>query len=86
MCDLTIAAETATFRQVGPMMGSFDAGFGTWYLRGSSRRQDVHKSIDVRINVQVFIVMSLSFPRTHMIRAQAPDVECGILGTRDLGS
>jgi len=20
------------FRQVGPMMGSFDAGFGTWYL------------------------------------------------------
>jgi naphthoate synthase len=32
MCDLTIASTTATFRQVGPMMGSFDAGFGTWYL------------------------------------------------------
>jgi naphthoate synthase len=32
MCDLTIAKEGAVFRQVGPMMGSFDAGYGTWYL------------------------------------------------------
>ena len=32
VCDLTIAAESAIFRQVGPMMGSFDAGYGTWYL------------------------------------------------------
>jgi naphthoate synthase len=32
MCDLTIAKESAVFRQVGPMVGSFDAGFGTWYL------------------------------------------------------
>ena len=32
VCDLTIAGESAVFRQVGPSMGSFDAGFGTWYL------------------------------------------------------
>ena len=32
MCDLTIAKESAVFRQVGPLMGSFDAGYGTWYL------------------------------------------------------
>lgn len=32
MCDLTIAAESAVFRQVGPIMGSVDAGFGTWAL------------------------------------------------------
>ena len=32
MSDLTIAKESAVFRQVGPMMGSFDAGYGTWYL------------------------------------------------------
>jgi len=32
VCDLTIAKESAVFRQVGPMVGSFDAGFGTWYL------------------------------------------------------
>jgi naphthoate synthase len=32
MCDLTIAKDSAVFRQVGPMMGSFDAGYGTWYL------------------------------------------------------
>lgn len=32
MCDITVAKESAVFRQVGPMMGSFDAGYGTWYL------------------------------------------------------
>jgi naphthoate synthase len=32
VCDISIAKESAVFRQVGPMMGSFDAGFGTWYL------------------------------------------------------
>jgi naphthoate synthase len=32
LCDLTIAKESAVFRQVGPAMGSFDAGYGTWYL------------------------------------------------------
>lgn len=32
VCDCTIAKESAVFRQVGPMMGSFDAGYGTWYL------------------------------------------------------
>lgn len=32
VCDVTIAKESALFRQVGPRMGSFDAGYGTWYL------------------------------------------------------
>lgn len=32
VCDMTIAKESAVFRQVGPMVGSFDAGYGTWYL------------------------------------------------------
>ena len=32
MCDITIAKESAIFRQVGPMMGSFDADYRTWYL------------------------------------------------------
>lgn len=32
VCDITIAKESAAFRQVGTMMGSFDAGYGTWYL------------------------------------------------------
>lgn len=32
VCDLTIASDRAIFRQVGPMVGSFDAGYGTWYL------------------------------------------------------
>jgi naphthoate synthase len=32
MCDLAIASERAVFRQVGPLVGSFDAGFGTAYL------------------------------------------------------
>lgn len=32
LCDLTIAAESAQFGQVGPKMGSVDPGFGTAYL------------------------------------------------------
>ena len=39
VCDLTVAAENAVFRQVGPMVGSFDAGYGTWYLEDSIGRK-----------------------------------------------
>ncbi len=44
LCDLTIAKQSAVFRQVGPMMGSFDAGYGTWYLEdlvGKKRAKDI---------------------------------------------
>jgi naphthoate synthase len=44
VCDLTIAKQSAVFRQVGPMMGSFDAGYGTWYLEdlvGKKRAKDI---------------------------------------------
>ncbi len=32
LCDLTVAAESAVFGQVGPKVGSVDPGFGTAYL------------------------------------------------------
>ena len=32
LCDLTIAADTAKFGQVGPKVGSVDAGWGTAFL------------------------------------------------------
>ncbi len=32
VCDLTIAAENAIFGQTGPIVGSFDGGFGSAYL------------------------------------------------------
>lgn len=32
VCDLTIAAENAVFGQMGPVVGSFDSGFGSSYL------------------------------------------------------
>ena len=32
LCDLTIAADTAQFGELGPKVGSVDAGFGTAYL------------------------------------------------------
>ncbi|WP_415117771.1 enoyl-CoA hydratase-related protein [Paraburkholderia sp.] len=44
VCDLTIARESAIFRQVGPMVGSFDGGYGTWYLEdlvGKKRAKDI---------------------------------------------
>ncbi|MCL3819391.1 enoyl-CoA hydratase-related protein [Aeromicrobium wangtongii] len=39
VCDLSIAAESAVFRQVGPMVGSFDAGYGSWYLEDTIGRK-----------------------------------------------
>ncbi|MEE8558548.1 MAG: 1,4-dihydroxy-2-naphthoyl-CoA synthase [Myxococcota bacterium] len=44
LCDLTIAADTARFGQVGPRVGSFDAGFGTAYLSrivGEKRAREI---------------------------------------------
>jgi len=44
VCDVTIASDNAMFRQVGPMVGSFDAGYGTWYLEdlvGKKRAKDM---------------------------------------------
>jgi 2-ketocyclohexanecarboxyl-CoA hydrolase len=32
LCDMTLAADSAVFGQVGPKMGSVDPGFGTAYL------------------------------------------------------
>jgi 2-ketocyclohexanecarboxyl-CoA hydrolase len=43
-CDLTIAADTAVFGQVGPRVGSFDAGYGTAYLArvvGEKRAREI---------------------------------------------
>lgn len=44
ICDLAIAKESAIFRQVGPMVGSFDAGYGTWFLEdlvGKRRAKEI---------------------------------------------
>lgn len=43
-CDLTIAADTARFGQVGPRVGSFDAGYGTGLLSrvvGEKRAREI---------------------------------------------
>jgi naphthoate synthase len=57
VCDLTIAADNAQFGQTGPMVGSFDGGYGAgllartvgqkkareiWYL---CRRYDAHQAL-----------------------------------------
>jgi naphthoate synthase len=44
LCDLSIAADNAIFGQVGPKVGSFDAGFGTGYLArviGEKRMREI---------------------------------------------
>jgi 2-ketocyclohexanecarboxyl-CoA hydrolase len=44
LCDLTVAAETAVFGQVGPKVGSVDPGFGTAYMArviGEKRAREV---------------------------------------------
>ncbi len=44
LCDITIAVEDAQFGQVGPRVGSFDAGFGNMYLArvvGEKRAREI---------------------------------------------
>ena len=44
VCDLTIASSSARFGQVGPRVGSFDAGFGSAYLArivGEKRAREI---------------------------------------------
>lgn len=44
LCDVSLAATTAKFGQVGPRVGSFDAGFGTAYLArvvGEKRAREI---------------------------------------------
>lgn len=44
LCDLSVSADTARFGQVGPRVGSFDAGFGTGYLArvvGEKRAREI---------------------------------------------
>ena len=44
VCDLTIAADNAVFQQTGPMVGSFDGGFGSAYLAsivGQKRAREI---------------------------------------------
>lgn len=44
ICDLTVAADTSRFGQVGPRVGSVDPGFGTAYLAravGEKRAREI---------------------------------------------
>lgn len=44
ICDLTIAADNAIFGQTGPIVGSFDGGFGASYLArivGQKRAREI---------------------------------------------
>lgn len=44
LCDVSLASSTARFGQVGPRVGSFDAGFGTAYLArvvGEKRAREI---------------------------------------------
>lgn len=70
VCDLTIAKESAIFRQVGPMMGSFDAGFGTWYLEdlvGKKRAKEIWM-----LNERLTAQQALSY---GLINKVVPDAE-----------
>ncbi|MFF5989146.1 enoyl-CoA hydratase-related protein [Prauserella flavalba] len=49
ICDLSIAAEHATFAQSGPRVGSFDGGFGASYLArvvGEKRAREIWFLLD----------------------------------------
>jgi len=61
VCDLTIAAEHAVFRQVGPMVGSYDAGYGTWLLEETIGRKRAKEMwfLNQKYSAQDALVMGL---------------------------
>jgi dihydroxynaphthoic acid synthetase len=70
LCDLTIASETAVFGQVGPQVGSFDAGFGTVFLArvvGEKRAREIWY-LNRRYDAQQALAMGL-------VNAVVPPVE-----------
>jgi naphthoate synthase len=70
LCDCTVAKDSAVFRQVGPMMGSFDAGYGTWYLEdlvGKKRAKEIWFR-NPKISAQEALAMGL-------INKVVPDAE-----------
>ncbi len=70
VCDLTIAKAGAVFRQVGPMMGSFDAGYGTWYLEdlvGKKRAKEMWYT-NQKIDAEQALAMGL-------VNRVVPDLE-----------
>lgn len=61
LCDLTIAADTAQFGQVGPKVGSFDAGWGTAFLArhvGDKRAREIW-FLNERYTAQEALAMGL---------------------------
>lgn len=61
ICDLTIAAEDAVFGQVGPRVGSFDAGYGAAYLArvvGEKKAREIWFLCD-RYSAQEALAMGL---------------------------
>ena len=78
VCDVTIAKESAVFRQVGPMMGSFDAGYGTWHLEDCVGKKKA-KEIWMR-NPRIPAAEALQL---GMINKVVPDAELGA-ATREM--
>src|SRR6202022_847657 len=61
LCDLTIAADSAQFGQVGPKVGSFDAGWGTAFLArhvGEKRAREIW-FLNERYSAKEALVMGL---------------------------
>jgi naphthoate synthase len=61
VCDLTIAADNAKFGQTGPMVGSFDGGFGASYLArvvGQKKAREIWFLCD-KYNAQEALEMGL---------------------------
>ncbi|MDX2197318.1 MAG: 1,4-dihydroxy-2-naphthoyl-CoA synthase [Cytophagales bacterium] len=61
VCDLTIAADNAMFGQTGPIVGSFDGGFGASYLArivGQKKAREIWYLCD-RYNAQEALDMGL---------------------------
>jgi dihydroxynaphthoic acid synthetase len=85
LCDLSIASSTARFGQVGPRVGSFDAGFGTTYLArviGEKRAREMWflcRQYDAEAAERIGLVNAVVPPDRLMPEARAWAAEIGTM-------
>src|SRR4029078_6710757 len=81
LCDLTIAADTAQFAQVGPKVGSFDAGWGTALLArhvGDKRGREIWY-----LNEQLSAKQAMEYGRVNKV-VPAAELDAAVTAWTDI--
>ena len=92
VCDISIASSNAVFRQVGPLVGSFDPGYGTWTLEdtiGRKRAKEMwyfNRKYSANEALQIGLINEVVQPERLMDRAYELAEELKLRGPGSLAA